>query len=307
METKAPALKPGDTIGVMSTSCWVGQEDLDRAKAFLEAKGYKVYIHPQATARLHQSAGDAQGKADAFHDLITNPDIKAIFGSRGGNRALTMLDKINFSEVAANPKIIVGYSDLTVLLNSIYNETGLITFHGPLFRELPDRTEAELTQLLSLLEGKTPDIPFNDAEIIQEGAAEGPLIGGNLSLLQALSGTPHQPDTDGAILFIEDIGDHISRYDRMLAHMKLAGWFNRISGVIIGSFSNTKDDEDRPFGFSLEDVVREHFKGTDIPIVCGAPFGHRDTLYTLPVGGKARLEAKDGKITFKLLAPAVAP
>ncbi len=302
---KAPALKKGDTIGILSTSCWVDQADLDRAKAFMEARGYKVYIHPQATEQLHQSAGTAQSKVDALHDLFRNPDIKAIFGSRGGNRALTMMDKIDFNLVANNPKIIIGYSDLTSLLNGIQRKTGLITFHGPLFRELPDRNELE--QLFDLLEGKTPDLDCSEAEIINEGSAEGKLIGGNLSVLQALSGTEFQPDTDGAILFIEDIGDHISRYDRMLAHMKLAGWFNKISGVVIGSFTKTGDDADRPFGFSLEDIVREHLGDLDIPIIMNAPFGHGDTLNTLPVGGKAKLEAKNGQISFKITEPAVKP
>lgn len=295
---KPQALKKGDMIGVMATSCWVPQEDLDKAKSFIEGLGYKVYIHPQATARLNQSAGTAQEKADAFHDLIRDPAIKAIFGARGGNRAMTMLSRIDFNLVAANPKIIMGYSDVTALLNAIYQKTGLVTFHGPLFRELPRRSE--VPQMLGLLAGKKPAMDFSDAKVLREGKAEGKLIGGNLSMLQSLSGTPYQPDTDGAILFIEDVGDHMSRYDRMLAHMKLAGWFNRISGLIVGSFTETGDDKDRPFGFTLEEVIREHLGDRKIPIVTNAPFGHGDKLTPLPVGGQAKLEAKNGKVTLKL-------
>lgn len=296
---KPAALKKGDTIGIMATSSCVPQEDLDKAKSFLERLGYKVYVHPQATEKLHQSAGTAQSKVDAFHDLIKNPDIKAIFGARGGNRAMTMLGKIDFNLVASNPKIIMGYSDVTALLNAITEKTGLITFHGPLFREMPRRKE--LQQALDLLGGKKPpEMDFSQSRVLREGKAEGRLIGGNLSVLQALSGTPFQPDTDGAVLFIEDVGDHMSRYDRMLAHMKLAGWFNRISGLVVGSFTDTCDDKDRPFGFRLEDLIREHLDGRDIPIVIDAPFGHGDKLYTLPVGGKAKLEAKNGKVTLKI-------
>lgn len=302
-----PALKKGDTIGIMSTSSWVSQADLDKARAFLESKGYKVLLHPQSTNQLNQSAGTAQEKADAFHDLIQDPDIKAIFGARGGNRAMTMLDKLDFNLVAANPKIIMGYSDVTALLNSIHKETGLTTFHGPLFRELPGRDDDDIDQMLALLEGKTPAINFSESTIIKEGTAKGRLIGGNLSVLQALSGTPYQPDTDGTILFFEDTGDHLSRYDRMLAHMKLAGWFNKISGVIIGSFTDTEDDPDRPFGFTLEDIIREHLSDLDIPIVMNAPFGHGDKLCTLPIGGEAALKAENGGISFELNAPAVSP
>lgn len=300
---KPPALKKGDTIGVMSTSCWVEQGDLDRAKAFVEQQGYKVYIHPQATERLHQSAGTADSKVNAFHDLLKDPAVKAIVGSRGGNRALTMLDKIDFALVAAHPKIIMGYSDLTALLNGIHRKTGLVTVHGPLFREWPGR--ADLLQTLDLLAGQTPNLDFSTCRIIREGSAEGTLIGGNLSMLQALSGTPFQPDTDGAILFMEDAGDHLSRYDRMLAHMKLAGWFDRISGVMVGSFSKTGDDADRPFGFTLENLIGEHFRGRDIPIVMDAPFGHGGRLCPLPVGGKGKLSVRDGRVAFELTEPAV--
>lgn len=300
---KPPALKPGDTIGVMATSNHVSADDLDKAKAFLEARGYKVYIHPQSLKRLNQSAGTAQEKADALHDLLKNPEIKAIFGARGGNRAMTMLDKIDFNLLAAHPKIILGYSDVTSLLVAAHHKTGLITFHGPLFREMPRR--GELDQLFGLLEGKAPEIDCKDCKIVHEGKAEGKLIGGNLSVLQALSGTDFQPDTDDAILFIEDTGDHLSRYDRMLAHMKLAGWFNKISGVIIGSFDKTQDDPANPFGFTLEDIVREHFAGLNIPIVTNAPFGHADKLHTFPVGGRAALAAQNGKVTIKITEPVV--
>jgi len=302
---KAPALKKGDTIGIMATSSWVSQEDLDVAKAHIEAMGYRVYIHPQATNRHNQSAGTAQEKVDAFHDLLKNPEIKAIFGARGGNRSMTMLDKIDFNLVAANPKIILGYSDVTAILNGVHEKTGLITFHAPVFREMPKRNE--LDQLFDLLAGKKPEMDFSQARIVNPGTAEGKLIGGNLSMLQALSGTPFQPDTDGAILFIEDVGDQLSRYDRMLTTLKLAGWFNRISGIIVGSFTDTGDDPKRPFGFTLEDMIREHLDGKDIPIVMDAPFGHGNKLYAFPVGGKAKLTAENSKVTLKLTEPAVKP
>ncbi len=300
---KAAALKKGDTIGVMATSNWVSQEDLDKAKTYIEGLGYKVLIHPQATERLNQSAGTAQSKVNAFHDLVKNPKIRAIFGARGGNRAITMIDKIDFNAVVENPKIIIGYSDLTVLINSINQQTGLVTFHGPVFRDLP--THKDTAHMLDLLSGGTPAMDFSGSRVFKEGNAEGPLIGGNLSMLMALSGTPWQPDTTGAILFIEDVGDHMSRYDRMLAHLRLAGWFNHISGLVVGGFTETGQDKGTPFGFTLDDSIGEHLAGLNIPIVMDAPFGHGDKLYTLPVGGKAKLETANGKAALTLTAPAV--
>jgi len=304
---KPAALKKGDTIGIFASSNKVSQTDLDNTKKYLESVGYSVFLHPQCSKELNQSAGTAQDKADAFHDLLQNPDIKAIFGARGGNRATTMLDKIDFNIVAANPKILLGYSDVSALLNANYAKTGLIGFHGPLARELPKRDKAETDQLFALLAGQITPYDFSGSRIINEGTAEGKLIGGNLSVLQALSGTDFQPDTDGAILFIEDTGDHISRYDRMLANLKLAGWFNKLSGVVVGGFDNTKDDPDSPFGFTLEDIIREHFDGLDIPIIMDAPFGHADKLCAMPLGGEAKLEAEKGQISFSLTESAVRP
>lgn len=292
-----PALKKGDTIGIMSTSCWVNEHDILKAQSFIEAQGYKTFIHPQTTHQLNQSAGTSEEKAAAFNELIATPSIKAIIGSRGGNRASTMLDKIDFNAIKQNPKIIMGYSDLTILLNSIYKETGLITFQGPLFRELP--THLDYDHMIGVLSGTTNELDLNNANTLKAGEAQGTLIGGNLSVFQGLIGTPYMPEIDGAILILEDIADHISRYDRMFCHLKNTGILSKISALIIGSFSDMKDSEKNPFGFSLEDIILEHTKGLDIPILTNAPFGHDTQLCTLPIGADCTL--KNGKLSFKPL------
>lgn len=293
-----PPLKKGDTIGVMSTSCWVEEDDVLKAKAFIESKGYKTYIHPQTLKRVGQVAGTGQEKAEALNSLFANPDVKAIFSSRGGNRACTMMDKIDFDLIRQNPKILIGYSDLTILLNAIYKMTGLIGYHGPLFRELENHPDYD--QCMAMLSANTGAIDLSGCEIVRDGEAEGVLLGGNLSLFQTLLGTPFLPDTRNAILILEDVDDHISRYDRMLCHLKNAGVLQNISGLIIGSFSDIKDSENRPFGFSLKDIVLEHTDSLTIPIIMDAPFGHEDRLITLPIGAHALL--KNGTLSFK--APA---
>ena len=292
-----PALRPGDTIGVMSTSCWVEEEDVLQAKTFIEAQGYNVFIHPQTTNQLNQSAGSAEEKAQALNDLFADSNIKAIFSSRGGNRASTMVDKIDFELIKQNPKILIGYSDLTILLHAIYQKTGLVGFHGPLFRELP--THPDYEQMIGVLSGQTNTLDLSQCHVLNAGEAEGILLGGNLSVFQGLLGTPYLPDTEGAILLIEDIGDHLSRYDRMFCHLKNAGILEKLSGLIIGSFTDVKDSETNPFGFSLEDVILEHTQGIDIPILTNAPFGHGERLCTLPIGAKAAL--KNGILSFKSL------
>ena len=291
----APALKKGDTIGVMSTSCHVKRENIITATNFMEAEGYKVFVHEQTFNQSNQSAGTTQEKTDALHDLFKNKEIKAILGSRGGNRASTMLDKLDYDLIQANPKIITGYSDVTALTNAIHAKTGLITFQSPLFRELP--THKDFRFMLNVLEGKQTTVDLHDCAVIKDGQAEGKILGGNLSVLQGLIGTPYQPDFNGAILVLEDVADHISRYDRMFCHLRNAGILKSLSGLIIGSFSNMKDSEDNPFGFTLEDIVQEHTHGYNYPILMNAPFGHEGLLKTLPIGANATL--KNAQLSFK--------
>ncbi|HPD82860.1 MAG TPA: LD-carboxypeptidase [Alphaproteobacteria bacterium] len=294
------ALKKGDTIGVLSTSCWVPEEDVLKAKAFMEGQGYNVKIHDQCYHRLNQSAGTAEEKAKALNDLFADSDIKAIFGSRGGNRACTMLDKIDFDLIRKNPKILIGYSDLTILLNAIYQKTGLVGFHGPLFRELPNHQDYK--QMIEMLSCQSDSLDLSESTILSDGEAQGPLIGGNMSVFQGLIGTPYMPNMTGAILLLEDVGDHLSRYDRMLCHLKNTGILSQISALIIGSFSEVQDSEKNPFGFTLEEIIREHTQGLNIPILMNAPFGHDGKLCTLPVGANAIL--KNGKLSFKSLLSA---
>jgi len=290
-----PPLKQGDTIGIMSTSCWVEKDDVLKAAAFIESKGYKAHIHPQTYNRAGQIAGTGAEKAAALNELFANPDIKAIFSSRGGNRAGTMMDKLDYDLIAQNPKILIGYSDLTILLNGIYAKTDLIGFHGPLFRELDGHPDYD--QCMSTLSGTIADIDLSDCTIVNKADASGTLLGGNLSLFQSMLGTPYLPDLNGAILILEDVADHISRYDRMFCHLKNAGVLSQISALIIGSFTDAKDNEIRPFGFTLREIIEEHIAGLNLPIIMNAPFGHGDRLITLPIGAKAHL--KNAQLSFK--------
>lgn len=297
----AASLQPGGTIGVFAPSSRVERDDIERAARFVEGLGFRVFIHPQTYAAHHQAAGSAEEKARAFNDLAADPAIDAIFAARGGNRAIGMLAGIDYDLIRRHPKIVVGYSDATCLLNAICQETGLVTFHGPIFRELPTRDLREVRDMLDLLAGGAPVAAAQGCRALCEGEARGRLIGGSLSVFQALAGTRWQPDTDGAILFFEDAGDHISRYDRMFAHLRLAGLFDRAAGIVCGSFTNMQDGAERPFGFTLDEVVREHCRtaaGDDIPIIMDAPFGHNGPLCTLPVGGIARIAAQGGRVSI---------
>lgn len=297
---KPPALKSGDTIGVMAPSSYVEKSDIEKSKSLLEQKGYKVFIHPQTYERHNQSAGTELQKALALQGLWQRPDIKAIWAACGGNRSLHFIDSINFNALKKKPKIFIGFSDVTSLLNGIYASTNIPTFHGTVFKNV--HKSAQLDHTLELLQGRKLSYPLKGTKVLNHGLAKGKLVGGNLSLFQYLPQTLPGKFWKNALLFLEDCGDELSRFDRMLLHLKRIGILKEVKGLILGEFLDIQDSG-RPYGFSLEDIVREHTEGFDIPILMDAPFGHGKTLYTMPVGIKAELDTKANNLF--LLEPSV--
>ncbi|MCD8571495.1 MAG: LD-carboxypeptidase [Alphaproteobacteria bacterium] len=287
-------------IGVMAPSSYVERDDIEKSKVLLESKGYSVFVHPQTYERDRQSAGNGLQKSLAFQGLWQRPDIDVIWAAGGGNRALGLLDSINFEKLKGKPKTLAGFSDVTALLNAIYAHTGLSGLHAQVFKNLHKMPAAQLDFTLALLSGEKPVFPLDKAEAFYPGTAEGPLVGGNLSIFQYLPQTLPGAWLEGALLFLEDCGEEWNRFDRMLLHLKRTGVFGKIAGLIIGQLTDMKDTG-RPYGFTLEDMLHEHLEGREIPVVLEAPFGHGQDLYALPVGGKARLAVTDKKATLSLL------
>lgn len=284
-----PLLQPGDTIGVMAPSSYVEREDIERSAKLLEERGYKVFIHPQTYEREHQSAGNHLQKSLAFQGLWMRDDIQAIWAAGGGNRALHLLGTINFEKLKGKPKALIGFSDVTALLNAVYAHTGIQTYHGPVFKNL--HTYAQLDHCLDLLAGKDITYPADAINIIRAGQAEGHLIGGNLSLFQYLPALLPDQLLENSILFLEECNEDLSKIDRMLAYLKQCGVFDSIKALIFGEFTNIQDTG-RPFGYSLEDIIQEHTQTLDIPVIMQAPFGHGERLYTLPIGAMAKIDTE---------------
>lgn len=280
-------LKIGDTIGIMAPSSYVEQADIEAGAAILKRHGFEVFIHPQTFERLNQSAGTHDAKIAAFHDLVANPDIKALFFAGGGNRALHLLDHLDFDLIRTHPKIYMGFSDATVLLNAITARTGLVTYHGPVVKYFAKNAEIEFN--LRLLKGEENIIPLTGAGHLHSGHAEGWLMGGNLSAFRRLIGSTEMPDATGAILFLEDIGEETSRLDADLCYLRRSGLLGKLSGLIFGHFTNLKDTG-RPYGFTFDEIIKEHTNGLKIPVLINAPFGHGGNLPAFPIGAKARLE-----------------
>jgi muramoyltetrapeptide carboxypeptidase len=293
-----PALKKGDTIGVIAPSSFRDTKKLQPSVDYLSEQGFNVVFHPQTALKNGQFAGTPEQKVAALHDYFKDPNIKAIFCTCGGNGAIHLLDKIDYKLIAKNPKIFMGFSDVTVLLNAINAKTNLVTFHGPTMSRIDKVHPKWPQQMLDVLMGKTGEIPLEGKEILEKGNMEGTLFGGNLSVLQTLIGTSCVPRLDESIMFIEDTNDFLSRYDRMLGHMKQAGWLDSLSGIILGEFIKTHDNKDRPLGFTIEEILQTH--APNLPILStDAPIGHSVQLCTLPIG--ANIALKDNKLSFKSL------
>lgn len=293
-------LSTGDLIGVMAPSSAVEREDIERSAAFLEEQGYNAYIHPQTYARNNQSAGTHQDKIEALHELYRTPDIKAIWAAGGGNRALHICDALDYELIKANPKPLIGFSDVTALLNSIYAHCGIHNLHAPVFKHLHRHKHS--TQTLELLSGNKDAQTLNlkKATVINDGYARGRIIGGNLSLFQYLPQTLPRDFWKGGILVLEDCNEELSRIDRMLLHLRRLGIFKEVSAVLFGEFTDLKESG-APFGFNLREIIEEHVNGLNIPIAINTPVGHGENLYPLWVGKEYDLKIAD--FTLHLYCP----
>lgn len=291
-------LPDNGTIAVIAPSSRIDVSKIMPAVDILEARGFKVSLHPQIHLTHHQSAGTAQERANAIMDVFLDDSVDAIICATGGNRSMHTFPFLNFEKIKNNPKPFLGFSDSTALINALYAQCGLVGFHGPYMMRIPKTSDDELNQMLDALQGKKTRVSCHDAVILNDGQATGPMIGGNLSLVTPLCGTPYMPETKGAILFLEDIGDQLSRYDRMLMQLRLAGVFDNIAGLVFGVMHAEGDSSVTPFGFTLSDIIAEHTCGLNIPIMVDAPFGHKGPLWTLPVGKNATFDTNAKTITF---------
>lgn len=299
-----PSLKSGDTIGVFAPSSWVDKDDIEKSKKLIESLGFKVFVHPQTFEREHQSAGNHLQKSLAFQGLWQRKDIKAIWAAGGGNRCTHLLETINFSRLTNSPKILIGFSDVTPLLNAITAQTDIVTFHGPVFKNLHKHKKKQLSHLIDLISGKPAiSYPITEDNVLCAGKAEGKLIGGNLSLFQYLPQTLENEFYKGGILFLEDCNEEISRIDRMFLHLKRLGVLNEINALILGQFTNTPETG-TPFGYTLNDIIHEHLGETTCPILHNMPFGHAEDMYTFPIGVRANIDTAAKKFALTDVATA---
>ena len=256
-------------------------------------------------------AGQPQERADDINRMFSKLDIDAIICARGGYGANRVLPFLNYDLIRDNPKIFMGFSDITAYLTSITQKTGLVTFHSPMLVSYKKRfVNYNFRTMEQVLNGK-PDLKIEypkslSPKILKPGSAIGPLWGGNMTLLINRLGTSDHMDTDGVILFIEDLDEYLYAFERMLIHMRTAGMLNNIAGLIIGELHEFKDQE-VAFGRDTNQIVMDICGGLDIPIISNFPCGHGTYQATLPISIPVELNANGQKPHLKLLEPAVVP
>ncbi|APG61233.1 S66 peptidase family protein [Christiangramia salexigens] len=313
---KPKALKKGDTIGIVSPAGAIFEsEPYEIARESFEAMGLNVKFGKYTRSRYGHLAGTDHERAEELNEMFRDKNIHGIIALRGGSGSARILDKLDYKSISENPKVFVGYSDITALHLAIYRKTGLVTFHGPVavsswnqfsfdyFQRLLFEAES-LTYTNPQIKGNLFTQTNNRIRTIQTGKATGELLGGNLSVLTSLMGTPYFPKNwKNKILYLEDIGEKIYAVDRMMSQLKLGGVLEEISGFVFGK-CNACDPGGSGYGsLTMEEVMDHYIKPLGIPAFSGAMIGHIDENSTIPNGIKAEMNAEAGSI--QLLDPAV--
>ena len=309
MSIKPNHLNYGDTVGIIApASAPPDPKNVDRSVAALERLGFKTRLAPNARKRWGFLAGTDRERASDLMQMFADRKVKAIICVRGGYGAGRLLPLLDYGTIRANPKILIGYSDITSLHCAFLQKASLVSFHGPMLNSdfiqenLPDFT---LQSFLRTLMQAAPPGSISQGyrrktvSVLRGGVASGLLIGGNISLLCTTLGTPYQPSFENRILFFEDLDEVPYRFDRMLTQLLNAGLLPQVAGIAIGINENCRDPKAKKakeYRQTLEDVFKDRLLPLKVPVVCGLPFGHIPLNATLPIGVRVTLDAENGDL-----------
>lgn len=307
---KPAALKKGDTIGLVcpAYSAFI-KEEVTIAVEGLEILGFKVVLGKHIFDRYGNLAGKDEDRASDINEMFANKNINGIMAMHGGWGSARILSLLNYEIIKNNPKVFVGYSDITSLLLGIYGMTGLATFHGPVGSSTWNSftvdyfkntlIDGNLTRMSNPVRKGDSLVQMEDRiYTIHGGKASGKLIGGNLTVLSHILGSMYVPDFKGAILFLEDVQEDTYRIDRMMTQLKITGILNQLAGVVFGKCTDCPPSKN--YGsLTLEDIFEDHIKPLKIPAFSGAMIGHIKDKFTVPIGIEATIDADEGTIKLK--------
>ena len=296
---RPPALKEGEVVGVVAPAGPVDKEQLQAGLEVICEMGFKPLLGKHIHARSGFLAGPDKGRAQDLMDMLRNPEVRAIFCARGGYGANRILSLLKPNELRAHPKIVVGSSDITLLLHFLVQKCGLIAFHGPMVAGSFGRAEMKKSrrQFKALLTGDSKSKVFHapKAKVFSKGVAQGKIIGGCLTLLCRSLSTPYEINTKNRILLIEDVNEPFYRIDGMLWQLKNAGMFKGVRGIIFGEMINCRPQRKE----TIEDILCKLFPNPKFPILNHCPIGHGKEVWTLPLETSATLDSKSKTLELK--------
>lgn len=306
--TKPAALEPGDTVMLVAPAGELIEKRMKLAAERLREMGFEVVVPDDLYRSWGYLAGSDQRRAEELMRAFTDPEVDAVFPGTGGYGTMRILDLLDYDKIRANPKVLIGFSDITGLHVALANKCNLVTFHSP-NPQWGLGSDSNLDPLAARYFWRNLLAEKNrgEAGFVYEpptwaplgyfvpGVGEGPLCGGNLSLVSALAGSEYQLDTDGCVLFLEDVNEAPYRVDRMLRQMKLAGQLDDLRGVILGQFRDCEADSGDA-SLSLTEVFLDYFGDASYPVVCNFPAGHVAINATLPLGVPVRVDAERGQV-----------
>lgn len=291
-----PPIKPNSKIRIVSPAGKVNEKFVLPAVEWLEKQGYKVELGKHIFAQHFQFAGTDEQRTEDLQTALDDPNCASIICSRGGYGTVRIIDRLDFSAFKKHPKWLVGFSDITIL-HACLNKLKVAAIHGVMpkyFLDEDGKSTENLESLMNLLSGEKVIYNFSNASKNRSGKTSGELIGGNLSVISSLQGTQYELDTDGKILFLEDIDEFIYHTDRMLHQLKLAGKLDNLAGLILGDFTEMKDNES-PFGKNVHEIITDAIKEFDYPVAFGFPAGHDKKNLALAFGEKWELNVNKQK------------
>jgi muramoyltetrapeptide carboxypeptidase len=297
---RPPRLKPGDTIGIVAPAGPFDPEKFMKGRSVLESMGFQTVFEDGIFQKHGFLAGTDIQRAGQVNRLFADPTVQAIFCARGGYGSMRILSLLDFETIQTHPKIFLGFSDISALLSVLFDRCSLVTFHGPVVTTLAKATEKTIMAMKTALTFDAPlELLPENGKVIKPGVCSGLVAGGNLTTLCHLVGTPYAPNFKGKILLIEDVGEMPYRIDRMLTQMKLAGCFNKIAGLILGTFKECGQLNE------IVDIFNDIFEDLDIPILAGFEVGHGEHNLTIPMGLGAALDTDKKRLLFHEPATAV--
>ena len=293
-----PFLKKGDRIAIAAPARKITAAELEPAVRLFHSWGLETVLPDHLFDACHQFAGDDTTRAAVLQQLLDDPSIKAIVCARGGYGTVRLVDRLDFGRFAQCPKWVVGYSDITVLHSHIHRHCGIATLHATMPIDIPadnvGKSHPSTESLRRLLFGESLNYTLPPHPLSRDGAAEGQLVGGNLSILYSLCGSASDIDTEGKILFIEDLDEYLYHIDRMMMNLKRSGHLSGLAGLVVGAMSDMHDNV-VPFGRTAEEIVRDAVAEYGFPVGFGLPAGHIGTdNHALMLGQRVRLRIADG-------------